>query len=285
MPTQKVAQPQSKPLDVLAMGGGVQTTTILMMAYHGELPKPDHIIFADLGWEKPAVYEHLEWLQKIAKISRIPFHVIHTGDIRNDAIRSNLYQTSPDAPRWAQMPLFSLDVAGNHGQLRRQCTLHYKIRPIDRYIKQNLLGLQPRQHAPQGSVRLWFGISADEPNRVHASDLAWKIYHYPLVDEDQARDDCHYWLDRNGYHHPARSSCLGCPYRSNAEWHWLRANDPDAYADVVQWDRQIRHPDKIAATLYVHRDRLPLAQADLAPKRKKTTPPQRLTECWGYCDT
>ena len=47
-------------LCVLSLGAGVQSTTLALMAAHGEVgPMPDCAIFADTGWEPRAVREHL----------------------------------------------------------------------------------------------------------------------------------------------------------------------------------------------------------------------------------
>lgn len=47
-------------LRILSLGAGVQSTTLALMAAHGEIgPMPDCAIFADTGWEPKAVYEHL----------------------------------------------------------------------------------------------------------------------------------------------------------------------------------------------------------------------------------
>ncbi len=50
-------------LRVLSLGAGVQSTTLALMAAHGEVgPMPDCAVFADTGWEPRAVYDHLAWL-------------------------------------------------------------------------------------------------------------------------------------------------------------------------------------------------------------------------------
>ncbi len=50
-------------LRALSLGAGVQSTTMALMAAHGEIgPMPDCAIFADTGWEPKAVYDHLAWL-------------------------------------------------------------------------------------------------------------------------------------------------------------------------------------------------------------------------------
>lgn len=51
------------PLRVISLGAGVQSTTMALMAAHGEIgPMPDAAIFADTGDEPEAVYAHLRWL-------------------------------------------------------------------------------------------------------------------------------------------------------------------------------------------------------------------------------
>ena len=46
---------QGAHLRVLSLGAGVQSTTLALMAAHGEIgPMPDAAIFADTGWEPQA---------------------------------------------------------------------------------------------------------------------------------------------------------------------------------------------------------------------------------------
>ncbi len=50
-------------MHVISLGAGVQSTTMALMAAHGEIePMPDAAIFADTGAEPTAVYEHLDCL-------------------------------------------------------------------------------------------------------------------------------------------------------------------------------------------------------------------------------
>jgi hypothetical protein len=39
------------PKRVLSLGAGVQSTALLLMMIHGEVPKADAVIFSDTGWE------------------------------------------------------------------------------------------------------------------------------------------------------------------------------------------------------------------------------------------
>ena len=40
----------TKPLRILSLGAGVQSTTLLYMMIEGEIERPDHAIFSDTGW-------------------------------------------------------------------------------------------------------------------------------------------------------------------------------------------------------------------------------------------
>jgi 3'-phosphoadenosine 5'-phosphosulfate sulfotransferase (PAPS reductase)/FAD synthetase len=68
---------------ILSLGAGVQSTTVLLMSCKGVLPKLDMAIFADTGWEPPAVYEHLAWLEREAALNGIPVHRVSKSNIRS----------------------------------------------------------------------------------------------------------------------------------------------------------------------------------------------------------
>ena len=75
------AQAAEIRLRVLSLGAGVQSTTLALMAAHGEIgPMPDCAIFADTGWEPNAVYEHLAWLGS-PNVLPFPIHIVSAGDI------------------------------------------------------------------------------------------------------------------------------------------------------------------------------------------------------------
>ena len=251
-----------KVLEVLNLGAGVQSTAVLLMSAIGALPKLDAAIFADTCWEPKAVYEHLKWLTAVAADVGIPVHTVSAGNIRKTA----LARSKGDRGRWASMPLFVKphDGEGREGMLWRQCTREYKIEPIERFIRRDLLGLKPKQAAKAGVVCQWFGISVDEPNRIKPSRAKWKTHYYPLTEIGFSRSHCLGWMDARGYPLPPRSACIGCPYRSNTEWRWLREHDPEGFADACAFDDEIRNFDPIKGTAYLHRSLIPLKDVDLS---------------------
>lgn len=123
----------NKPIRVLSLGAGVQSTTLLLMMLKGEIEKADHVIFADTMWEPNNVYEHLEYLKTLIAGSGMEFHMVSKGNIRNDFL--------DDGARFASMPLHIVNKDGGKGMVRRQCTSEYKITPILRKQRE-LAGLK-----------------------------------------------------------------------------------------------------------------------------------------------
>ena len=102
-----------------------------------------------------------------------------------------------------------------------------------------------------------------------------------------SRDDCRTWL---AAHYPERniprSSCLGCPFHSNAEWRHVKKNHEE-WADVIEVDRAIRHVEGMRGEVFLHRSGKPLEDVDLRADHEKG---QWLLfgaeeECLGYCGT
>jgi hypothetical protein len=245
------------------------------MSCRGVLPKLDAAIFADTQWEPYAVYEWLNHVLEPEAINAdIPLYRVTTGNIRADAVRSKVRGTKAEGTRWASMPFYTqLKDKDGEGMIRRQCTKEYKIDPVQRKARE-LSGGEP--------IKLWMGISGDELRRLRMSKVRWIEHYYPLVfgfDKPLHRHDCLHWLKDNGFQEAPRSACIGCPYRSNAEWRGLTVGE---WNDAVMFDREIRKVGGLTADTYVHRSCKPLHMVDLS------TPEERgqqnwLSECEGMC--
>jgi hypothetical protein len=265
------------PIRVLSLGAGVQSTTLLRMIIHGELPPVDHAIFSDTGWEPQPVYQHLQLLQQECADAGIPLHIVSNGNIREDAL-------NPDK-RFASMPLFIRKPDGTKAIGRRQCTSEYKIKPL--MAKQReIAGLNPGQRCKEHRITTIIGISWDETQRIKDPAFSWIRHDYPLVDNRIRREDCIKWNTDHGYPPPPRSSCIGCPFHSNAEWRAIR-DQPEAWADAVDFDNQIRtgRLGKLLApsTGYLHKDALPLTEVDIRSQEEAGQGTLFDMECEGMC--
>ncbi len=274
------ADPDPIRLRVLSLGAGVQSTTLALMAAHGEIgPMPDCAIFADTGWEPAAVYDHLAWLMS-PNVLPFPVHVISGGDIRGDLMRAGAGQ------RWASIPAFTRTVKGGRfdiGMIRRQCTKDYKIVPIRRKVRA-LIGLTRRRSPKHAIVEQWIGISFDEIIRMKPSFEDWQINRWPLIEQRMSRHDCLRWLERHDYPMPSKSSCVGCPSHSDAMWRDIRDRDPVAWSEAITVDRAIRTGLRgIRGEVFLHRSAVPLDQADLSTASDHGQLDLWGNECEGMC--
>ncbi|TXN38740.1 hypothetical protein FV232_01115 [Methylobacterium sp. WL30] len=300
-------------LRVLSLGAGVQSTTLALLAAHGEIgPMPDCAIFADTGWEPAAVMEHLRWLAS-GNVLPFPVHIVSAGNLRDDLLnrgsgRAGRFVTVPfflrrTVPAGTVVPVFDTDgdgelvevgqrttTRGEHldGIGRRQCTSHYKVEPIRRKVRE-LLGAGPRDPIPAGAVEKWIGISLDEVIRATPSKVRFEVNRHPLLELRMNRRDCLAWLDRNGYPRPPKSSCEGCPFHDQDQWREIMA-DPARRADVVEVDRAIRAPidrpgvPAMQAEQFMHRQRVPLEDVDFSTAAERGQEEFGfLHECEGMC--
>jgi hypothetical protein len=217
------------------------------MAALKELPPLDFTVHSDTGWERAATYEFsrkwASWLE------RLGVRVITTR--------------SPDSygmiDRWGgvQIPAFTVDDQGKKGQIRRQCTGLWKIKPLRRILRSEMTerGLTPRPD----TVELWLGITMDEFQRARTSGVKYVKNTFPLLDLKMTRDDCVQWLTDHGLPVPGKSSCVFCPYHDTATWKELHSHEED-YKTALQVDEEVRAA-RPPGLLYVHPSRRPLAKA------------------------
>ena len=298
----------NEPMIILSLGVGVQSSTIFLMSCYGEIEKIDCAIFADPMWETKAVYEWFKFLKSEGEKHGIEIHTVSSGNIKEDALVSHV--RAEFGKRAASMPYFvlgpeeirkRLDIGKKEkvriisdsgeivtlrklGMINRQCTYEYKIRPIQK-LQRKLLGYKPRQRIPPGSMETWKGISTDEKKRANMSDVRWIDFHYPLIEHGMSRGDCLLWFEKNGLPRPPRSACIGCPFKSNDEWRYLKDNSPEEWEDAVLFDRKIRDSGggKLRGEVFIHSDRIPLDQVDLSNIHDSGQLNFFDNECMGVC--
>lgn len=251
---------------VLSLGAGVQSSVLALLLSKSDrrlenlgYPKPDIAIFADTGWEPDYVYLHLAWLEEQLSY---PLLRIASGNIK-----TNLKQgRTVSGHRFIDVPLYLVDENGKKGMLRRQCTNHYKINPINKRVR-NLAGGQPGRPFPKNTrVEMWLGISLDEVGRMKPSQETWIEHRWPLVDLGMTREDCNEWFTSEypGHYLP-RSACVICPYRSDNQWLEMKLHEPESFEEAVRFDRWLRNSKSnpvreiLNGRPYLHSSRRPLA--------------------------
>jgi hypothetical protein len=254
---------------ILNLGAGVQSTALLLLILEGA-EHADAAIFADTGAEPAAVYAHLERLEAAAA-GHLPIYRVSAGDLRTAAL-------GVGRTRLTSLPAYLQQPDGRPGMARRQCTRDYKIRPIRRKVRELMAAAGVRR-----AVQL-FGISFDELERMRSSDAPTILEHaYPLVERRWTRADCVAYLERRGWTAP-RSACTFCPFHADAEWRDMRDHRPDEWADAQAFELELQQAARrfLRGSIYLHRQRVPLAQVDL---RTPADHGQLELECGGSCFT
>ena len=264
-----------KQTRMLSLGAGVQSTTVALLAVHGQIEKPKHAIFADTGWEEQATYVHLEWLTPILEDAGIQVHIVKKGDLRQDTLTTGRIK----------IPVHMKHDGAGSGMSMRQCTYDYKIAPIQRKQRE-LIGIAYKQRWKEehGTIINLMGISVDEIQRAKTNPVKYIDNEFPLLDLRMKRTDCLQWLNKHGYSAP-RSACIGCPYHSNDEWRRIKQN-PKEWQDAVQFDHALRTiQTKMQSTMYLHPSCKPLDEVDLRTQEEQGQYTLDLfdNECEGMC--
>lgn len=257
----------------IAFGAGVQSTALLIMSnlgLHG-VPRADMAIFADTGDEPAYVYDTLE---RMAEWSDIPVRVVSTGRTISDAA------FDPDTSGRTSVPTWFMGLDGKPKPMSRTCTAEFKIAPIEQAIKIHL-GYEKLQRM-RHHVEAWLGISVDEWQREKPSKTAWVTKKYPLLDARLTREMCYDVIQDAGLEVPMRSSCVFCPFSSNAYWLWLKNEHPEDFERACAFDDQLRQrqPGNLDVKRFVHKSCTPLRSVDLEDLAFKDG---FGNECEGYC--
>lgn len=287
---------------ILSLGAGVQSTVMALMADRGFFgEKPDVAIFADTGWEPKKVYKHLDWLEDQLSFPVLRAKVKYSSrrrprDDQGRFISANLRDhlmsgVNSSGNQFITVPLYMFNKEGKPAIGRRQCTREYKVTPITKSIRREILKIKPRRQIPKGQwVEQWIGISTDEMVRMKDSREHWIINRWPLIEAaNMSRQDCKDWFKE---HYPRRalprSACIGCPLRTPAEWLDMKKNDPESWKEAVAFDEALREGNRVerfGAKMYISTKREPLRDIGKAKHTEKDRKKYNALneECEGMC--
>lgn len=273
-------------LRVISLGAGVQSTTMALMAAHGEIgPMPDCAIFADTQGEPAAVYRHLKWLSSPGVLP-FPIYQVSNGNLWESATRVRRTLDGERNYIETALPVYFKEGGLKKGIGQRHCTQDFKIAPVQKKCRE-LLG-RKRITAKSGVlVEMWMGISADEWERQKPSIVPWIRKRHPLLDRDIDRWGCLDWLAAHGYPQPPRSACTFCTFHDDNEW---LALEPDEFADAVRKEGELQRAyaavSAFTGTPFLHEQRVPLRDVKLIarpPDRKARQLNMFANECEGMC--
>jgi len=274
---------RSKPIHILSLGAGVQSSTLALMAAAGEVtPMPVAAIFADTQAEPQSVYRWLDWLE-----GQLPFPVyrVTAGSLTEGAL---MVRTNPRKGHEyvrSIIPAFTLNPDGTKGIVGRSCTRDFKLAPMFKKMRE-LAGITRGQKTP--GVVSWIGISLDEVSRMKPSRLAWAQNRWPLIELEMTRHDCFRWMKNKGFPTPPRSACTYCPFHSDVEWRRLKNDSPEDFAAAVRFEKELQDlhapvgRGRLDSIPFLHDSLVPLGEVDFS-ESDATGQFKFVNECEGMC--
>ena len=214
-------------LHVVSLSGGKDSTAMLLRMLE-EGMRVDIILFCDTGLEFPAMYEHLDKLERdIGRpITRIrSFHTFEYYLTQKEILvkhKKNAGQRNYRGYGWS-------------GPLNRWCTKELKTIPREKFLR------QLQEHY---DIIEYVGLAADEGYRFERENNQKPNCRHPLVDWGMTEADClQYCYDRGYtwgglYQQFSRVSCWCCPLQPLAELRILYKSYPELWAQLKEWDKR-----------------------------------------------
>lgn len=234
-------------LRVISLGWGVQSWGLAAMSALGELPPVDFAIHADTGWERKETYAFAErwtpWLEGHKVSVKIVKHA-DAGKLSDN--HGGLF-----------IPAHTTYEDGRpSGMMHRQCTRHWKIAEIKRWLQKNRDGEQVEQ---------WIGITLDEIHRAKESGVQYIVNRHPyleMLDRPWTRGMVIQWLKENDLEVPVSSSCVFCPFHDDLTWRRIKMSENGDWKKAVKVDKEIRNI-RTGYKCYLHSSRIPLEKVRL----------------------
>ena len=199
-------------------GGGVNSTA-LIVGYEMLGIRPDLVIWADTGGEKPETYAYVDtfdaWLQSVGFPPLVR--------VQNDG----MYQTlENDSLSLQRLPSIAYGF--------KSCSEKYKRRPIDKFLRT----WQPAIDAWKRGDKVIkaIGYDMDELRRAKYYDDKKYELAYPLIDWGWTRQGCIMAIETAGLPVPPKSACFFCPSSKKAEVQWLHDNHPDLFIRAIEME-------------------------------------------------
>lgn len=195
---------------IIAYGGGVNSTAMLVeMSRRGI--KPDLILFADTGGERPETYDAITHVDRWCVKNGFP-HISYCK--HHGGLEINDRSLEEECLRLKRLPSIAYGF--------KSCSDKWKRRPFEAHLK--LLQIEKYTKA--------VGFDAGESRRVKTFDDAKYINWFPLIEWGFYREDCVEICKSEGLP-TAKSSCFYCPSMKKREIFELAKTHPDLAARAI----------------------------------------------------
>ena len=208
---------------VVSYGGGVNSAAMLVgMAERGI--RPDLILFADTGGERPETYAYIEGMNAWLEGKQFPGIVTVSVADNPDAVSKTLEQ---QCLRLGYLPSIAYGF--------KACSQRWKGDPMEKYV--NNWPFATSAWGAGASVIRAIGYDAGEPNRGKLHSDIRHTWWFPLREWGWARRECVEAIKRAGLDVPRKSACFFCPSSKKHEILDLKRQHPDLFDRAVAIER------------------------------------------------
>jgi hypothetical protein len=256
-----------RPL-IVSYGGGTNSTAMLIGMYERGI-RPDIILFADTGGEKPHTYAYLDafggWLSK------------HGFPAIIRVVAGRKYPTL-EAESLSRKQLPSLAYGF------KTCSMAWKVHPQEMHLRQ----WEPAKRcwASGGKVIKAIGYDLDEGYRrakFHESK-EWCQW-YPLIRWRWGREECIDAIRRHGLPLPGKSACFYCPASTKSEVLALGDQYPELATRAVAMESTAAETFTVIKGLGRHWSWRELLSADRKQMRIFDEDADLPCECYDGCSS
>ncbi|MDA3961907.1 MAG: phosphoadenosine phosphosulfate reductase [Planctomycetota bacterium] len=218
---------------VVSYGMGVDSTALLVMLEWQGI-RPDAIVFADTGSEKPETYAYATviepWLQRVGfpalTIVKNPSPIAGHASLIENCLDN---RTLPSL------------AFGRHS-----CSLKWKVSPNDAWVSSQDWARAARSADAQVLRLIGYDASAPDLRRrnkaLRVTDPAGPYaFSYPLCESQITRDRCKEIILGAGLPVPVKSACTICPASHKEEVLWLAQHHPDLLAEALRVENLATH--------------------------------------------
>jgi len=205
---------QPQPL-IVAFGGGVNSAAMLI-GMHERGIRPDLILFADTGGEKPETYAYLDIIRRWLGAVGFPELVTVEKDSMYTSLEDQCHRTRT-------LPSLA------YGW--KSCSEKWKRKPQDKFCNHWPAAVAAWQAGQKCTKAI--GYDADEERRAKIAADAKYTYWYPLIEWQWGREECLAAIARAGLPKPPKSACFFCPASKKPEILWLARTHPDLFRRAI----------------------------------------------------
>lgn len=213
---------------VVSYGAGVDSTAVLVGMQQRGI-RPDLILFADVGAEKPETYAYLPvmnaWLASVGfpqiaivryQPTRAPYTTLEGKCLANETMPSLAY--------------------GGHS-----CSIVFKAQPQEKYLKSWAPAVEAWLAGGKVTRAIGYDNGRQDCARRAKADVATAKtgsdakfdWWYPLQDWGIDREACIALIESAGLPVPLKSACFFCPASKKHEVEWLRDTHPELFARAL----------------------------------------------------